>query len=76
MFKRPHPLAASALGLAMAFSFGCDSEQPALGTKPDSAPAAKPLSDLAKDLKPPVVIKPNVSADGAPQPAQPPGGSR
>jgi hypothetical protein len=73
MFKHLHSLALSSLGLALVFSTGCDTEQPSPSITPDRTTTAKPLDDVAKDLKPPVIIKPNVPPPSTSQRQEPPG---
>jgi len=43
------------LGFSVALATGCDSPQPTSGS-----PSTGPVEVLEKDLKPPVIIKPNL----------------
>ena len=56
-----HKLALFGLGAALVLAAGCDAEQTTFRTEPGSEPATRVFEDLKKDLKPPVVIKPDVA---------------
>ena len=45
------------LGVFLGLMNGCDSPSK---TGPAASPSARPLEGLEKDLKPPVIVKPNV----------------
>ena len=59
------------LGLSLVLVIGCDSQNPASKREPSPSPANRPLEHLEKDLKPPVIIKPNVPSPNGTEPAQP-----
>ena len=54
----------SGVGLSLAIAIGCDSKVATSTTQPESPPSSRPLEGLEKDLKPPVIIKPNVTPPG------------
>ena len=61
-----HKLARFGLGAVLVLEAGCNAEQPPFRTKPGGVPATGAFEDLKKDVKPPVVIKPNVAPDTVP----------
>jgi len=61
-----HKLTLCGLGAALALAAGCNAEQPTFRTEPGSVPATRVIEDLKKDLKPPVVVKPNVAPGTVP----------
>ena len=48
------------LGVFLGLMIGCDSPTSDSKTGPAASPSARPLEGLEKDLKPPVIVKPNV----------------
>jgi hypothetical protein len=52
-------------------AYGCQGEQAQINVEPRVTPSAGPLEDLKNDLKPPVVIKPDVTPTTGAQPAAP-----
>jgi hypothetical protein len=56
-----HKLALFGLAAGLVLVAGCDAGQPTLKTEPGGVPAARAIEDLKKDLKPPVVIKPDIT---------------
>ena len=47
-------------GAALILAAGCYAEPSTPQSEPKAPPASRAIEDLKKDLKPPVVIKPNV----------------
>jgi hypothetical protein len=48
------------LGVTVVLTPGCDGSPPTSKTEPDASSTSRTVEDLKKDLRPPVVIKPNV----------------
>jgi len=60
------------LGATLVLAIGCNADQSTSRIEPDGAPKTRPFEGLEKDLKPPVIIKPNLPpASGTEQPAEP-----
>ncbi len=48
------------VGLLLVLMNGCDSPTSSSSTEPAASPSTRPLEGLEKDLKPPVIVGPNV----------------
>jgi len=59
------------LGAAMVHCIGCNADVSTPGTAPGRASVRRQVEEVEKDLKPPVVIKPNSPAETGNQPVQP-----
>jgi len=79
IFRIRHLVVLVGLGIALPGASGCDDDHPTATIEPDGSarveprysPPNKPVEDLKKDVKPPVVVKPSVSAGDATIPASP-----
>jgi hypothetical protein len=77
VFGIQHALALVGLGIALTVASGCESGQTTTPATPNAptvepkvAPSTGAVDDLKKDVKPPVVVKPDSprATDGAPAP--------
>jgi hypothetical protein len=64
MFSIRYGFALLGLGAALVFAMGCNGDKSTSRIEPDGVPSTRDLTDISKDiekdLKPPVIIKPNL----------------
>jgi hypothetical protein len=67
MFSIRNGFALLGLGAALVCAMSCNGDQSTSRTEPDGVPTTRELKDMSKDvekdLKPPVIIKPNLPSD-------------